>query len=114
MAMMQIIAVIAVVTVAAIAGCGPGPLPQVPHSPDQRDLNYVRDGFPTNSDDPFPLDTAIRSDRIDELRRLLENGENPNLRWGRSGDHFPLQEVLDTGGDRVSDPAESVRLLLAH
>lgn len=99
----------------AVAACGPGPLPTVARSIDRGDQNLYRDGFPTDSlNDFFPLDHAIRSNRIDELRRLLAEGENPNLRWGQTGDHFPLQEVVDTGGYRLSDPTEAMRLLLAH
>lgn len=45
---------------------------------------------------------------------MLESGANPNRRWGQSGDHFPLQEVLDTGGDLTPDPVDTVQLLLAH
>lgn len=109
------VALVAVLT--GITACGPGQLPPLPRPPDSfdsRDSAYVRDWFPTDSSEPFPLDRAIRMDRLDEVRQLLEQGANPNRRWGQSGDHFPLQEVLDSGGGGVSDPIEAVRLLLDH
>src|SRR5688572_12650402 len=111
MAPLKIIALTGVVTLMA---CGPGPPPAPPASPDYRDPNYLRDSFRSDSDDPFPLDDAIRSGRLDEMRQLLQQGANPNLRWGQTGDHFPLQEVLDSGGYGVTNLAESVKLLLSH
>jgi len=111
---MMALKVVVTISVVILVACGPGPLPKVARSIDRGDLNRVRDGFPTDSDELFPLDIAIRSNRIDELRRLLEQGENPNLRWGQSGDHFPLQEVLDSAGETRTDPPETVRLLLMH
>lgn len=100
---------------AGITACGPGPLPPLPSSPEPRDSNYVKDGFPTDSSEPLPLDDAIRGDRMDEVRRLLQQGANPKRRWGQTGDHFPLQEVLDTGGGYTrSDPIAAIRLLLDH
>ena len=92
--------------------CGPGPLPPVPSRADR--IDYRKDWFPTDSDEPFPLDIAIRTNRIDEVRNLLERGADPNRRWGQSGDHFPLQEVLDSGGYQVTAPAETVQLLLNY
>jgi len=114
--MMAIIRVATIVAVLATVACGsPGPLPPVPSSPDPRDSNYFRDRFPTDSDIPFPLDDAIRENRLDDMQRLLQQGANPNLRWGQSGDHFPLQEVLDTGGGySLSDSVAAVRMLLEH
>ena len=70
--------------------------------------------FESDSNDPFPLDIAIRSNRFDEVRRLLESGANPNLRWGQTGDRFPLQEALDSGGYTQPNPRELVPLLLKH
>jgi ankyrin repeat protein len=111
---MVTVRVIVVIGMLFLVACDPGPLPRPPASPDYRDANYVRDSFGSDSDSPFPLDYAIRSDRIDEVRKLLQQGANPNLRWGQTGDHFPLQEVLDGGGNDVKAPAEMVRLLLSH
>jgi len=111
MRMMTVLVMIGIVTLIA---CGPGPLPTLPSSPHASDLDRDRDWFPTDSDDLFPLDVAIAANRIDEVRRLLEKGANPNLRWGQTGDHFPLQEVLDPGGYSMSEPTEAVRLLLEH
>jgi len=85
-------------------------MPEVP----QRHPDYKADWFPTQSEDRLPLDVAIYSGRLDDVRALLEAGANPNARWGMSGDRFPLQEVLDSGGYQVTDPAETVRLLLKH
>ena len=102
------------VLIASIA-CDLGPLPPTPPpnatAPDVRRL----DGFPTSStDDFFPLDFAIRNGRLEEAKRLLEEGANPNLRWGQSGDHFPLEEVLEPGYSYNLDRVQAVRLLLQH
>jgi ankyrin repeat protein len=100
-----------VVAAAISAACGTGPLPE-PHKPVRFEEPH---GFPSKSDDPWQLDMAIRLNRIDDVRTLLKNGANPNERWGRSGDHHPLQEVFDTGRSyNLSNRAELVRLLLAH
>ena len=102
--MMKIIVVISVVTLIA---CGPGPLPPLPERyPDPR-----QDRFPSDSDDPLPLDVAILRGNLDEVRRLLEQGANPNARWS-GGDRFPLQEILESRG--LNDPVEAARLLLKH
>lgn len=99
----------------ASAACEVGPLPPTPPPNATAADVRRRDGFPTNStEDPFPLDIAIRTSRLDEVRRLLESGANPNLRWGQSGDHFPLQEALDTGGTHQLDPRVLVPLLLKY
>jgi ankyrin repeat protein len=95
-----------------LAGCDPGPLPTPAPHPDLRRI--ARDSFPTNSDDPLPLDIAIRTNRLDDLQRLLESGANPNLRWGQSGDHFPLQEAVDSAGYRKTHVRDVVALLLTH
>ena len=87
-----------------------GPLPEFP----QRHRDYKADWFPTQSEDRLPLDVAIYSGRIDDVRALLEAGADPNARWGQSGDYFPLQEVLNPGGWPVTEPGETVRLLLKH
>jgi ankyrin repeat protein len=107
-------AIVAFLVIVVACACGPGPLPAPPASPDYRDPNYVRDSFRSDSDDPFPLDYAIRSGRLDEMRQLLQQGANPNLRWGQTGDHFPLQEVFDRGGYGVLNHVEAVKLLLSH
>ena len=67
-------------------------------------------------EDPLPLDIAIQSGDLDEVRRLLEQGANPNARWSQSGDRFPLQDVLEGSsyGYRIDDPTEVIRLLLRH
>jgi ankyrin repeat protein len=105
--MMKMIAMLAVVTLIA---CGPGPLPPVPKPhPDDK-----KDWFPTESEDPLPLDLAIQSGDLATVRRLLDEGTNPNLRWSSSGDRFPIQEVLEGSsfGYRISNPAELLRMLL--
>ena len=94
------------------ASCGPGPLPDLPSR--HREYDYRADWFPTQSEDRLPLDVAIFSGRIDDVHALLEAGADPSARWSQSGDHFPLQEVLDPGGWPVTEPGETVRLLLKH
>lgn len=104
------------ISVVTLIACGPGPVPPPPAAPhfDRHALSDRSDRFPADSDEPFPLDDAIHRGQLGELRRLLENGANPNLRWG-SGDHFPLQEIFDTGaGYTPPDPVEAVRLLVEH
>lgn len=103
---------IVLIGVLALIACDPGPMPEVPSSPDERDANYRSDSFKSDAAEPFPLDYAILRNNIDEVRRLLEQGADPNLRWG--SDHFPLQEVLNSSGYAVSNPTEAVRLLLEH
>ena len=92
------------------ASCGPGPLPEIP----PRHPDYKADWFPTQSEDRLPLDVAIYSGRLDDVRALLRRGADPNARWGQSGDRFPLQDVFNSGGNPVTDPTETVRLLLQH
>jgi ankyrin repeat protein len=121
MAMMRLIAAIVVMTLVA-CDTGPGALPQppTPRTPSKwgpSDIDLAKrnaDWFESDSNDPFPLDKAIRTNRLDEVRRLLEAGANPNLRWGRSGDRFPLQAALDSGGNIQPDPRELVPLLIEH
>ena len=100
-----------VATAFALAtACSQGPLPEP-----QKPLLFELPGrFPSKSDSPWPLDVAIRVDRIKDARELLNKGANPNERWGQGGDHHPLQELLDSGGYEVRGRAEYVRLLLAH
>lgn len=104
----QLLAIAALALIAA--SCGPGPLPDIP----SRHPDYKADWFQTRSEDRLPLDVAIYSGRIDDVRALLEAGADPNARWSQSGDRFPLQEVLNSGGYPTTDPAETVRLLLKH
>jgi len=92
--------------------CDPGPMPEIPRR--LTDAERRADWFPSTSYDPYPLDEAILVDRVDEVRRLLESGTSPNRRWSQSGDRFPLQEVVDKGGQNISNDTEIVRLLLAH
>jgi len=95
-------------------GCSadnPGPLPEVT-PPGQPPL--TSDWFPNVSENPTPLDEAVLGNRLDQVRVLLEKRADPNTRWGRSGDHFPLQEALDSDGYRVPPPDQLVPLLLAH
>lgn len=105
--------VFALLLVIAAASCErPGPLPEVHDSysaPENR-----QDWFPSASNEPFPLDLAIRGDRVDEVRRLLASGADPNTRWSQSGDRFPMREALDTEGRDASNQTEIVRLLLQH
>jgi ankyrin repeat protein len=92
----------------------PGPLPAV--SGRHEKVDYKKFWFPTNSVDPLPLDIALQNGDVSQVRRLLELGTNPNLRWGDSGDHFPLQESIESiaRGSEVSTAVETVSLLLKH
>lgn len=100
------------ISVVTLVACGPGPLPEIPRTP--TDEERKKDWFPSASYDPYPLDLAIGRDQLEEARQLLKDGADPNRRWGQSGDRFPLQEVIDTGGLKISDPAAVIRLLLKH
>ena len=106
--MLKVIALIGVVTLIA---CDLGPLPAVPERhPDSRG-----DRFPSDSEGQLPLDLAIESGKVDEVRRLLEGDANPNARW-LDGERFPLQEVLESRayGYRIKDPTEVMQLLWEH
>jgi ankyrin repeat protein len=105
---LKIIALIGVVTLIA---CDPGPLPDVPERhPDSR-----QDRFPSESYEPLPLGVAIQRGTLEDVRRLLNQGANPNARW-LDGERFPLQEVLESPayGYRLNEPVEATRLLLQH
>jgi ankyrin repeat protein len=106
MAMLRIIVMIGVV---ALIACGPGPLPTAPAAGDDRS-----DWFPSDSLRPWPLDEAIRGGLPEDARRLLENGADPNRRWGQSGDSFPLQVLLDPHGAARVEPAATAQWLLEH
>lgn len=102
-----------VVFVLLLSACGPGPLPPLPEV--LSDESRKRDSYPTQSNDPLPIDNAIRLDDLAKLRQLLAGGADPNARWGERGDYFPLQEILDDHHlYRVTEKAEMTRLLLAH
>lgn len=105
------IVALALAALLAVA-CDPGPLPQVPHRVHRGD--YKKDWFPSKSEDPLPLDIALQSGDVAEMRRLLDGGADPNARWSNSGDRFPLQEVLEGSsfGYRIEDPAGMIGLLL--
>jgi ankyrin repeat protein len=67
-------------------------------------------------EDLTPLDWAVVRDRPDMVRVLLEAGADPNARWSRSGDRFPLQEAIESqpfGGIR-QHRREIIKLLLQH
>lgn len=100
------------ISVVTLIACDPGPPPKVP----EPYPNHQKDWFPSKSHDPWPLDVAIVSNQIDEVRTLLERGADPNARWLESGDRLPIQEVFESGsyGYGISDPAEFMRLLLNH
>ncbi len=91
-------------------------MPDVPRRLPIEKIDFKKYWFPTDSDNPLPLDLALQSGDLAEVRRLLRERTNPNLRWGESGDRFPLQDVLegDSYGYRIADPAEALALLLNH
>lgn len=96
-----------------VVACDPGPLPRVV---DPR-LFDSDDAFPTNSaEDPLPLDRAIMSGNLSEVRALLKQGSNPNLRWSQRGDRLPIMEVLESPIYHypITDRAEFLRVLLQH
>jgi hypothetical protein len=106
-------AALAVVLGVAFAACDPGPMPRVV----EPRLFDSEDAFPTSSnEDPLPLDRAIMSGDLDQVRALLKQGANPNLRWSHRGDRLPIMEVLESPIYRypVADRAEYLRLLLQH
>jgi ankyrin repeat protein len=93
------------------ASCSPGSLPTVA----RHQQPWTLDGFPTTGEGPLDLDIAIRTDRLDDVRRLLDAGADSNARWGQQGDHHPLQEAVEaSSGHNLSHRTEIVRLLLAH
>jgi ankyrin repeat protein len=104
------------IALVAIAGCDAGPLPQVRGANSDQAIDYKKYWFATDSYGPLPLDQALESGDLKEVRHLLEQGANPNARWSESGDHFPIQEVLEghSYGYRIFDPVEAVRLLVKH
>jgi ankyrin repeat protein len=93
------------------AACDAGPLP----TPYSRASAADPSRFPSQSDDPLPLDRAIYAGDVGRVRQLLEAGANPNARW-QGGDRLPLQDALESHlfGYRIGDPIEIVRLLLTH
>ena len=103
-----------VFVLAFVFGCSagqPGPMPDTT-PPGQPPL--TSDWFPNLSEKSTPLDDAILGNRLEEVRSLLAKRADPNARWGRSGDHFPLQEALDSYRNRVPPPNQLVPLLLAY
>jgi ankyrin repeat protein len=91
------------------ASCGPGPLPTPPAHEDP-----LQDRFPSTSADPRDLDIAIRSDKLEDVRRLLDAGADPNARWGLRGDCHPLQEAIEPYWGSVTHRTEIVQRLLEH
>jgi ankyrin repeat protein len=87
----------------------PGPLPATPL---KTAVELQADWFHSDSLKPLPLDEAILNNQFDRAKELLEKGSVPNARWGQTGDHFPLQAVLNNNGTRVTEPGDTVRLLL--
>jgi ankyrin repeat protein len=93
----------------SFVACDPGRPENTPLSREDRS-----DWFASASLDVLPLDLAIRRDDLAEVRRLLESGTNPNLRWSQTGDRFPLREAIDTEGRLAINRREIIRLLLTH
>src|SRR6185503_19380877 len=102
--------------VVAIACEQPGPLPAIPGTGRGQQIDLKKYWFPTDSITPLSLDTALQDGDLAEVRRLLDHGANPNWRWSESGDHFPLQESIESiaRGYQASHALEAVSLLLRH
>jgi ankyrin repeat protein len=109
---MGLLKMVAAIGVAIWVACSPGPVPAVPEPPP----DYQKDWFPSDSDGPRPIDVALQANQIEEVRKLLEGGTDPNARWLTSGDRLPIQEVLESSsyGYGISPAAEFIRLLLKH
>jgi ankyrin repeat protein len=109
-------AVFALLLILTLIACDPGPMPEVPRRNAEEKIDYKKYWFPTDSIRQLPLGLALQSGDMAELRRLLEQGTSPNLRWGESGDRLPIQEVLEGSsyGYRIPDPVEALSLLLKH
>ena len=103
-------AALGLIVIVTFMACSAGSMPEVSSA---RNFDVRGDWFPSASVEPLPLDTAILGNRTDEVRQLLAEGANPNLRWGRSGDHLPLQELLNAGTG-ISIVAVTVQMLLDH
>jgi len=66
--------------------------------------------------EPLLLDEAVATDSIDIVRALLEAHADPNARWTKKGDRFPLQESIQalSYGFPTTHRVEIIRLLLDH
>jgi ankyrin repeat protein len=67
-----------------------------------------------SSFEPSPLDTAVLNDAPAAVRAMLDAGADPNARWSRYGDRFPLQGAIE-GPDYARPTAhriEAIALLL--
>lgn len=95
----------------AFVACNPGPLPQV-----ALPTVDTQDSFPSSSEEPLPIDRAIIRGDLAELRSLLAQGLNPNVRWSRRGDRLPIMEVLESPSYHypIDDRAAYLQALLAH
>ena len=76
-------------------------------------------GFPTQGTQPTALAEAVIRDDLAEVESLLAAGADPNVRWGRQGDRFPLQEAIQAirFPRRDSPPPNRdaiIRALLSH
>jgi ankyrin repeat protein len=98
------------IAVIFVSACGQAFLPVPPHPDSNRS---VHDRFPHTEHDSSPLDRAVMSDRVDDVRRLLEAGADPNVRCC-GGDKFALQEAFRDWAPPITHRVEIVRLLLAH
>ena len=90
----------------------PGSLPTIAAAGPER-------GFPTQGVEPTALSEAVIRDDLAKVESLLSAGADPNVRWGRHGDRFPLQDAIQAiqFPRRDSPPPNRdaiIRALLSH
>jgi Ankyrin repeat len=109
------LAMTAVIAATLWSGCNSRP--EALPVPPPKSTTPIDNDFPSDGDDPRPLDIAVTTEAPAQVRTLLDGGADPNSRWSSHGDRFPLQEAIELGpsyGISQRYRAEIVRLLLEH